>query len=740
MNIVLALCPSWDISMPNLSLASLYSYIKKLECNVVIKDLNVDLYSKVNSDQKKYWNGVNACHWWVENLFRKIEFIQEDLINNIAKSILAETPDLICFTLYSTNIFFTFQLMRNIKRIKPDALICIGGPGAFYIYKNKYFVGVDSFDYLVLGEGENTLFQLIRNLQSRNLTHNIPGLLFRNKNNELIGNPQIMLIKSLDLLPYPDFSQFQFERYANKNLPLSWSRGCVNNCHFCFEISFWCNSFRTKSVNYRINEIKHYIENYEARHFQINDSLINPNYPLMNDFLTKMIDNKLGITWHGMACAHKKMTAEFISKMREAGCVNIMFGLESASAKVLKLMNKASDPDLNSFVIKNSFYAGIKPSISLIVGYPGEEECDFQETIEFVKRHAKYLSFVRIESCGIEAPTATYQMIDNLKLSYQSSIDWCTFDKKNTLDERIRRVRELSRIATEYVPDSGAFYDRDRIELQKNMTPVSIISSSNITPAPSLNPMSLEGKVILITGASSGIGRASSILFSRLGARIILVSRNESELKITLNQLAGKHHSMYCFDLKNIDDIPTFIKTIKNEQGTLTGLFHSAGIVEIASIKLIDNESIENMFAPSFKAALLLCRGFYKKDAKGGSIVLMSSVQSLRSALGGILYAASKAAIDAAVRSLSLELAKENIRVNSIVGGMVKTSMQKTNSLIVPKSSTKFSEKEHPLGGFGEAEDIANAAAFLLSDASKWITGTSMIVDGGFLAGAIPIV
>lgn len=249
------------------------------------------------------------------------------------------------------------------------------------------------------------------------------------------------------------------------------------------------------------------------------------------------------------------------------------------------------------------------------------------------------------------------------------------------------------------------------------------------------NPMDLTGKRILVTGASSGIGQATSQLISRLGGKVVLVARDEERLKNTYNSLFGTGHAYYSFDLTDLENIPSFLKKVASEQGKLSGLFHSAGITSVMQINIVKIKFIEEVFDINIKAALMLVKGFCQKGVRENgscSIVFMSSVAGICGIAGMSVYSASKAALDGSVRSLACELASRKIRINSISAGAVHTKMlDGFNINNLTPEEIKIYERKH-LFGFGESEDIANAAAFLLSDASRWITGTCLVVDGGY--------
>jgi NAD(P)-dependent dehydrogenase (short-subunit alcohol dehydrogenase family) len=249
-----------------------------------------------------------------------------------------------------------------------------------------------------------------------------------------------------------------------------------------------------------------------------------------------------------------------------------------------------------------------------------------------------------------------------------------------------------------------------------------------------INPMSLEGKRILVTGASSGIGKASAIVLSQLGAEIILLARNEERLQETYKSLEGQNHGIYLFDLSRIDEIPGLLKKISKESGPLSGIFHSAGITSIKPVTLTKDKYIEPVFASSIKAALMLTKGFIQKNVKeegNTSLVFMSSIAGIRGARGLSIYSASKAALDGAVRSMAVELVDRHVRVNSIAAGGIDTRMHFESLKNFTEEELSSYKKKH-LMGYGTGQDVAIAAGFLLSDASRWITGITLIVDGGY--------
>jgi NAD(P)-dependent dehydrogenase (short-subunit alcohol dehydrogenase family) len=250
-----------------------------------------------------------------------------------------------------------------------------------------------------------------------------------------------------------------------------------------------------------------------------------------------------------------------------------------------------------------------------------------------------------------------------------------------------------------------------------------------------INPMDLTGRRFLITGASSGIGRETAILLSQLNARIVLAARNEERLQETLRRLDGEGHSTSCFDLTALDDIPRWFKALAEQFGPFDGLVHSAGIQSMLPLQVLSAQKVERMMSINVSAALMLAKAFRQKGcaASRSSLVLLSSVAGMVGEAGLTAYSASKAALMGLTKSLAMELAPENIRVNCVAPGMVRTEMMRRMTESIPPGQLPAVEARHLLG-FGTPRDVAYAIAYLLADTGRWITGATLVVDGGYTA------
>lgn len=249
------------------------------------------------------------------------------------------------------------------------------------------------------------------------------------------------------------------------------------------------------------------------------------------------------------------------------------------------------------------------------------------------------------------------------------------------------------------------------------------------------NPLSLHGRRILITGAGSGIGAATAVFLSRMGARIVAVDVDQSGLDATGKALSGAEHSFRCCDLRDTDGIQTWMES-DAAGAPLYGLVHAAGVSCTDPVRLLKPSRYRDAILVNTEAALALARAFQKSSVSeraGGSLVFISSVMALAGTPGAAAYAMSKAALHGMARSLAVELAPRRIRVNCVAPGFVKTPMFDRAAIGWDAEQRARVEADHPLG-LGQAKDVAHAIAFLLAETARWITGSILVVDGGYTA------
>lgn len=248
-----------------------------------------------------------------------------------------------------------------------------------------------------------------------------------------------------------------------------------------------------------------------------------------------------------------------------------------------------------------------------------------------------------------------------------------------------------------------------------------------------MGPFSLEGKTILVTGASSGIGRGIAVECSKMGAMVVLNGRNEERLRKTIEMMEGDSHQMVIADLASQEEIDRLVA----EMPVLDGCVLCAGIPQVCPVKHFKRQDIEaifnvNTFAPIMITASLVKQ---KKIHRGSSVVLVESISGVYvGTKGDVSYNASKAALNGFLKGAALELASQGVRVNAVNPGLVPTDiLNLTNEMFAETHHTDIMVESYPLKRYGTPEDIAYGCIYLLSDAASWVTGTNLVIDGGYL-------
>jgi NAD(P)-dependent dehydrogenase (short-subunit alcohol dehydrogenase family) len=243
------------------------------------------------------------------------------------------------------------------------------------------------------------------------------------------------------------------------------------------------------------------------------------------------------------------------------------------------------------------------------------------------------------------------------------------------------------------------------------------------------NPFSLKGKTIFVTGASSGIGRAVAIECSKMGAKLIITGRDPGRLNETFSGLIGDGHQKF------IADLVTLCKTndLSNYFSEIDGIVHCAGIAKTLPFQFTTLELLEQTMNVNFTAPTILTQQLIKnkKVKKGGSIVFISSISGISVSIpGNSMYSASKGAVNGMIKTMALEMASKGIRINSVNPGMIVTDILKEGT--ISEDQLRDNTRKYPISRYGKPEEVAWAVIYLLSDAAAWVTGSGLVIDGGF--------
>jgi NAD(P)-dependent dehydrogenase (short-subunit alcohol dehydrogenase family) len=242
-----------------------------------------------------------------------------------------------------------------------------------------------------------------------------------------------------------------------------------------------------------------------------------------------------------------------------------------------------------------------------------------------------------------------------------------------------------------------------------------------------------EGKTVVVSGASSGIGRAVAIHLARQGAGLVLIGRNRDRLEDTAQRAGARICRIVELDLTDVSSIMPTVKEAASTLGRLYGLCHAAGMVDTLPLSATGPEKLQAMMQVNYVAGVELARSVTRRDLlseQGGAILFVSAIYGLIGKPGQIAYSGSKGAVIAAARAMAIELARRNVRVNVLSPGLVRTEMTERALAGLSTQQVQVLKDTHPLG-LGSPDDVAHAAVFLLSPDSKWITGANLVADGG---------
>ncbi|OGL44301.1 MAG: hypothetical protein A2161_22500 [Candidatus Schekmanbacteria bacterium RBG_13_48_7] len=369
-NILLGLAPPFWPLMPPIGLGYLQEFLLKHGINTEILDLNNLFYNLSDEALKKEW--LISCNTELEkNIYSIIQQNHHTEYDNVVDRMLE--CDVIGFSCFKSNIESTYEFVKLLKSKCNSPRIILGGPEITrQYYKNNFKLNHEIFsyaDFSVVGEGEKPLLGYLEGL----------------KNN--VKHAEFEQVKNLDDLPFPRYKNLNFHNYRkNNSVPMLFSRGCTRNCRFCSERLLY-KGFRIRGISNIIEEVRYHKLNNNITHFIFFDSMINADIRLLEKLCDQIIGNFGSINWEAQISIRNDMHPTLLDKMKRSGCYHLFVGLESGSDSILSRMNKGftSNEAIDFFRKLNN--SGLSFGVSLIVGYPGETDHEFKESLDFLVRN-----------------------------------------------------------------------------------------------------------------------------------------------------------------------------------------------------------------------------------------------------------------------------------------------------------------------------------------------------------------
>jgi len=485
MKVALIQCPAWITGNPPCALALIGAALKNAGHEVRCFDLNVDFYHLAENQPEpgisismQSWSNYHIeTDWENEDYVREfISFYKKEIEERIYAVIQSE-PEAICFSVQKTSALFSYAFTKRIREILPGIIIIWGGPYCFRSFMAEDIINNHGeVDMVCLGDGESSLPELLHLYEKKDKQYlNTKGYAFRIPGSTPVFNDDQSVFSDLDTLPFSDYSLFDKEKYSWEFLPVIVSRGCINRCAFCNEYVNW-DKYSFRSPGKVIDEIAFQSELHpEIRYFWLTGSTISGHIKKLEEMCDLILKKNIRVNWHSQLSFRKELSSDLLKKMGKSGCEYLHFGLESGNNHVLKRMNKSFDRGLALRILKSTKKAGINYNLNLIVGFPGENNLRFIDTLLFVRHFLNTSTASSVADCHIIRNSILYKEHKNYHVINPDSADWKTENGTNTLTLRMKRVKYANqlyklRMLNPYGYHFRNFniFDRELVNLYKN--------------------------------------------------------------------------------------------------------------------------------------------------------------------------------------------------------------------------------------------------------------------------------
>ena len=418
--------PCWGVGSPPHGAAYVSAYLQSKGFSVTVRDLNVELYNRLKGDHDHLWKQESYRIWELgEPFYKTLLPLFSDWLEGVVEEIVAANPRVACFSINVASVIFSIHLARQLKRRIPWLTTIFGGtqcrfgvgnlrlpPGLFAAAQGEPGL----VDAVVLGEGEITCAKLVRQALAGKPLVGIQGAV--TLRDGFFGNftPRPP-VKDLDQLGSPTFEGYPVQEYRDNHLPVLLSRGCLYGCTFCNERLQYPN-FRSRSGRHVFQEVARNQNRYGVRAFHFCDLVVNGQPDRLAEYADLMTWSRRPSDWCGQAVIHPGLDDALLAKLKASGCDNLIFGIETFSPRISKLMGKPYPPDMADKVLRACHKNGVGTVINIIVGYPGETDMEFQETLDGLRRNAEYISMVSsVSECHVPPGSILEQRCERFGLN-----------------------------------------------------------------------------------------------------------------------------------------------------------------------------------------------------------------------------------------------------------------------------------------------------------------------------------
>ena len=452
-DVTLVNCPPWGYLNPPVGVAKVSSYIRNHGRRTRILDYNAKFYSEYE-EMQRLWHVENKSYWSSDRTFDVIRYIYDHDIERAVEEILDRDSKVIGFSCVDPKERMTVEFIKRLRERCSDLTIILGGPVCGTSeYRNIFFdkLGEKGIDVYVVGEGEDTMLEILERVDRGESLKGTPGTVEADEDGNWHFAPSRPNVDIWNA-PITTYEEFDLNDYSCQELIVEWSRGCIGTCAFC-KAKVLDGKFRSYNPESVVEALTHYVETYGITKFTVSDLAVNGNWKLLEKVCDKIIESGLEIEIRAQGIPRRQMKLPILKKMKQAGFVEIQWGVESGSDRVLKAMDKdwMFTIDEAQQVVRDSYASGIKTCMFCMVGYPTEEEEDFQKTYDFIDRNAEYLDMVKsVNSLHIITDTPVHHKAVDFGVSLpQENYHFLWEMPGNTHEirqERVKRLLELVKV------------------------------------------------------------------------------------------------------------------------------------------------------------------------------------------------------------------------------------------------------------------------------------------------------
>jgi len=465
MKIALIRCPCIKPDYPpDIGLGYLYSFLTNFGHEVFVFDFNIEIFHKVDIKNQKRWLDRNLSTW---ELNQAGEEICTAYLEHCVKRIINSKARIVGFSVWGSNVSFSLSVAKKIKDADKSIIIVFGGPECYPLLAGKDLIKLYYVDIVVYGEGELTLKEIVDSVEAGKLLEYYPGVIIKNNGSYLKCSDREPL-HNLDAVPFPDYRQFPINLSLNRDtLFISSGRGCIRKCVYC-DVPGTIPLFRSRSAHSLFEEIKCQINRHpDVKKFEFASPALNSNLKELLKLCELIYENKIEVYWTGNAIMRPEMDSNILKKMKDAGCSSLTFGLESGSQKILDKMGKMIKVEDAEIILRDCYSLNISVTVNFIIGFPGEDDKNFEETLGFIERNRRYINHVGAHStCWVRPYSAMFNnpekfgiVLPSIKETNVTICDWHDKEsEENTYEARERRRKQL----TQFIKSLGLEMDYDK--------------------------------------------------------------------------------------------------------------------------------------------------------------------------------------------------------------------------------------------------------------------------------------